>query len=136
MIFEFEDRNRALNYCVTYAQRLHVIEESKMENILRSNYIIDEFNHDLAKEIADILCKPDSLLIMMRSKAFEKECTITEKWFKTKYVVNELAPELREKILSPNVEIRNKKLDLPPKNNLIAKNFSILPKDKENSKKT
>ena len=107
-----------------------------MHNILRSNYIIDEFDHDLTREIADILCKPDRLLIMMRSKSFEKECTITEKWFKTKYVVNELSPELREKILSPNVEIKDKKLDLPPRNNLIAKSFAMLPKNKDYSKKT
>jgi secreted Zn-dependent insulinase-like peptidase len=29
---------------------------------------------------------------------------------------------------APNVEITNKKLDLPPVNNLIAKNYDVLPK--------
>jgi len=34
---------------------------------------------------------------------------------------------------SPNCEIKDKKLDLPPKNNLIPKNFDILPKSENYS---
>ena len=71
---------------------------------------------------------------MMRSKSFEKQCIITEKWFKTKYVVNELTPEQRHKIVNPNVQIQDKKLDLPPRNNLIATNFALLPENKDYSK--
>lgn len=29
---------------------------------------------------------------------------------------------------APNCEVTNKKLDLPPVNNLIAKNYDVLPK--------
>lgn len=32
------------------------------------------------------------------------------------------------KMNAPNVEITNKKLDLPPVNNLIAKNYDVLAK--------
>jgi len=32
--------------------------------------------------------------------------------------------------LHPNVETKDKKLGLPPRNNLIATNFAILPKNK------
>jgi insulysin len=113
-----------------------VIEESNMENILRSNYIIDEFDHDLTRHIADILCSPERLMVMMRSKSFEKECTITEKWFNTKYIVNDLPDDLRKRILSPNVPIKNKILDMPPKNNLIAKNFDILERNVDYSKRS
>lgn len=36
---------------------------------------------------------------------------------------------------NPNCEIKSKKLGLPPANNLIPKNFDILPKNEECSKK-
>lgn len=35
--------------------------------------------------------------------------------------------------MHPNVEIKRKGLELPPKNNLIPKNFDILAKNKEYS---
>ena len=34
---------------------------------------------------------------------------------------------------NPKCEIKNKKLDLPPKNTMIPKNFDILPEDKSKS---
>jgi secreted Zn-dependent insulinase-like peptidase len=36
---------------------------------------------------------------------------------------------------NPNCEITDKKLDLPPQNTLIPKNFEILPKDESKSEK-
>jgi hypothetical protein len=38
---------------------------------LRSQYILDEFNHDKLKGIAKDLCDPSKMNIMLRSKAFE-----------------------------------------------------------------
>ena len=35
----------------------------------------------------------------------------------------------------PNCEITTKKLDLPPKNTIIAKDFSVLEENKEHSEK-
>ena len=34
---------------------------------------------------------------------------------------------------NPNCQLKDKKLDFPLPNNLIAKNFSIIPKDEEKS---
>ena len=38
-------------------------------------------------------------------------------------------------MLSPNIQFKNKKIDLPPVNNLLPKSLDILDKDEEYSKK-
>jgi hypothetical protein len=41
--------------------------------------------------------------------------------------VTDFSEELKEKMKNPKCEITSKKLDLPPKNLMIAKNFDLLP---------
>ena len=65
----------------------------------------------------------------MRSKSFEQECTEKEEFFGTKYCVSNISQELLSKMKNPKCQINNKKIDLPPKNNLIPKNFDLLAKD-------
>jgi secreted Zn-dependent insulinase-like peptidase len=50
----------------------------------------------------------------------------TEEWYQTKYDVTKFSDDLISKIQNPNCEISSKKLDLPPPNTLIPKNFDIL----------
>jgi insulysin len=79
------------------------------------------------------LCKPDTLNIILRSKSFEGQTTDVEEWYSTKYSVAPFSDELKKKIISPACPITSKKLDLPPANNLIPKNFDILAKNEEQS---
>ena len=71
---------------------------------------------------------------MLRSKTFENETDKTEEWYSTKYKTEDFSSSLLNRIVNPSVEIKRHKLELPPKNNLIPKNFDILPKDEEFSK--
>jgi insulysin len=78
--------------------------------------------------ISENLSDPSKLNIMLRSKSLEKETDQQEKWYGTKYKVEEFPASLLEKINNPKIDFKRKVLDLPPENNLIPKNFDILPK--------
>ena len=62
---------------------------------------------------------------MVRSKSFEQETDQVEEWYKTKYNVDSVSTALNQKIVSPQVPQTDKKLGLPPANNLIPKNFEV-----------
>lgn len=93
---------------------------------MRSNYIIDEFNHDKLKIVSDSICDPKKLNIMLRSKSFDDQTDQVEEWYGTKYKVEDFSSALLEKIVNPNIQFKRKVLDLPPVNNLIPTNFDIL----------
>lgn len=98
---------------------------------MRSQYILDEFNHDKLKNIANDLCNPAKMNIMLRSKSFEGQTDQVEEWYGTQYKVEEVRQELLAKMQSPNLDLTETNLGLPNANNLIPKNFDILPKDPE-----
>ena len=65
----------------------------------------------------------DNLNIFLISKSFEKECTLTEPYYGTKYC--------KEKLNITEEDINSYKcehnLDYPPENNFIPTNFELLP---------
>lgn len=71
----------------------------------------------------------------MRSKSFEGQTTEVEEWYSTKYSIAPFSEELKKKMTNPSLTITSKKLDLPPPNNLIPKNFDILAKNEDQSAK-
>ena len=89
------------------------------------------------QEITEEICKLDRCNIFLRSKSFEgtENATETADWYLTKYSVADFTEDIKTKILTPTCEIKSKKLDLPPANNLIPKNFDVLDKNKDYSDK-
>jgi len=85
--------------------------------------------------MANMMCEVERLNVFMQSKSFEDVCTDTEYWMKTKYTVSPFTDDLKNLIKKPNCKISKKKLDLPPKNEFIPKNFDLLPKDEKLSAK-
>lgn len=73
----------------------------------------------------------------MRSPSFKDTDLVseTEEWYGTKYKVTNFTDSLTEKITNPKCEIKQKKLDLPPVNNMIPTNFEVLDKDEKYSEK-
>lgn len=68
-------------------------------------------------------------MIIMSSKTFESIADQEAEWYGTKYAIETYSDELIAKMKQPNCVVKTKKLDLPPANALIPKNFSILAKD-------
>ena len=85
--------------------------------------------------MANLIADPKNLNIFFRSKSFENECTLEDKWFGTKFSKEGFSEHLLTLMKSPNVKITKKVLDLPPVNTLLPKNLDILPEDPENTHK-
>lgn len=75
------------------------------------------------------MCKAGNLNIFLKSQSLEGKTEHVEEWHKTKYSVHDFTQSLKDKIAKPNVSEGKLKLTLPPKNNLIAKDFTLLPED-------
>lgn len=122
-----------MNTCVSIASKMQKFEDSNIQNILRSGYVADIFDEQKISSIASELCNPQNLNIYLRSKSLETECTETEEWYSTKHVITPFSESLLAKMNLPNCPISHKKIDLPPPNTLIPKNFDILPNNPEDS---
>ena len=81
------------------------------------------------------LCDPANMNILIRSKSFEGQTDEILRWYNTKYEKRPFSEDLLKLMRMPNVPIRHKKLDLPPPNLFLPKNFDILPPDELLSKK-
>ena len=131
MKFAFHDKGRALQTCINLTRKMTHFNEGNMSQILRSGYVADNFDEAKNKDIANALCDPANFNIFLRSKSIEPECIETEEWYSTKHVIAPFSDQLLAKIKAPKCEIKSKKLDLPPANTLIPKNFDILPANEE-----
>ena len=108
-----------------------------MHTILETMHYFKDFDIDLVQEILDALCKTDNINIYLHSQSFtDEELTDTEEWFSTRHTISKFSDKLIAKMTNPNCEIKSKKLGLPPPNNLIPKNFDILPKNEKYSMPT
>jgi secreted Zn-dependent insulinase-like peptidase len=80
-----------------------------------------------------MICDPQNLIIFLSSKKLEKEAGDWKKapYYNTLYEQKPISDELLQLIKNPlKCEMSKKKLDLPPKNNMIAKNFNLLDFEK------
>lgn len=71
---------------------MQTMDDTNVDQILRSNYIIDEFDHDKLNMISNELCDTSKLNIILRSKTFEEETDQVEEWYQTKYKIEDFNP--------------------------------------------
>ena len=95
-----------------------------MDQILRSQFILDEFNHTQIDSIAQDICNPLKCNIILRSKSFENDTNKVEEWYQTKYSVSDIDDHILGKLENPS---HLNSIGLPPQNILIPKNFDIKP---------
>ena len=99
------------------------------EKIMSRTILLEEFNEPIIKKYLDMI-NLDNLNVYISSKSFEKECTLTEKYFGTKYC--------KEKLNITEEDINSYKcdhvFDYPPENNFIPQNFDLLPPPEKISK--
>lgn len=118
MSFDYKAKLSPISTTKAYASRLMDYEP---KDVIIGSYCA-EINEDLIKKYLNML-QLDNLNIYFLTNLFEKECTLTEKYYGTKYS--------KEKITITEDEINAYKcehiFDYPPENNFIPKNFDILP---------
>lgn len=127
MGFEFMDKGNAVGSCVNYSGRMHLFNEDNMWNLIRSTYVAENYNEGRLREINEAMCSADNLNIYLRSKSLEGQVEEVAEWYQTKHNATAFSEELLAKINKPNCTIKDCKIDLPPPNVLIPKNFDILP---------
>jgi len=101
MQFEFQDKMNPVSYCVGLSSKMQTMDDANVDQILRSQFIIDEFDHEKLMAISAELCDPTKLNVMLRSKAFEEETDQVEEWYQTKYKVEDFGEQLLQKMKSP-----------------------------------
>mmetsp|Transcript_26085 Transcript_26085/g.35601 ORF Transcript_26085/g.35601 Transcript_26085/m.35601 type:complete len:178 (+) Transcript_26085:163-696(+) len=134
MKFNYLDKGEAVNYCVGTTRTMQKFDESNIEEVIEHKYVSKQYNESLLKQIILELCDPLNANYYLRSKSFEGKLTKSVPWYKTAYESERLSEELIERLKNPSEPITDKKLDLPPQNNMIADNFDIAANDNSCSK--
>jgi len=125
-----------MSYVVSLTRKMSLFEGDDMSHLIRSRYIADEFDKERTVEVAGLLANPANCLAILSSKSFEdSELTDHEYWYKFDYKLEKFDETLLNSMQNPQVNDNGKNLDFPPPNNLIPKNFDILPKDETLSKR-
>jgi len=116
---KFDNKNKLtpINATKAYVTQLMTY---KPEDVLFAGSIFKEYNESLIRKYLDLLTL-DRLNILFISQTLEKECTLTEEIYGTKYFIEKL-DITEEEINSYNCKDI---LDYPPENKFIPKDLSI-----------
>nr|XP_053649483.1 nardilysin-like [Cherax quadricarinatus] len=136
-IFREIQQMEQLNF--DYAEELTTIEnvENLSESMqffppvdyLTGDTLMTDYNPQILKECLDSLI-PENCNIIISSKTFDDQnlCQLTEKWFGTKYSVEDIPKEWEEQWANlPS----NTELHIPAPNHFIPNNFDLLTPEKE-----
>jgi len=135
MNFEFQNKGGALSECTGTAKRMKLYGHDTWKNYLREKYVVSKFDEVKINEIADLLCSDKNLNVYLISKKVEGDTTSKAPWYDTKFSKAPFDDETTKRINNPACVIKSKKLDLPPANTMIPKNFDIIAKDESLSAK-
>ncbi|XP_065350054.1 insulin-degrading enzyme-like isoform X1 [Cloeon dipterum] len=122
MSFRFKDKESPRDYVVDLVEDLL---EYPVDEVLTSGYLLSEWKPELINQVLENLT-PDNCRIGIISKQFEPIADQTEKWYGTKYKIEDIPSELIEKWKNAKpIE----ELKLPKKNEFIPSSLDILPDD-------
>ena len=79
--FAFADKSDPADYCIKLTSKLQLIKDSVeyRTNLLRHQYVVEEFNPTQIQELSDLLADPKNVNIYFRSKQFtEAECPLED----------------------------------------------------------
>lgn len=130
--FQFLSKRPPIDYTSSLASSMHLYPP---EHVLSGRYKIYEYDPEAIEECMSYL-NPSNCLIMIFDKNIEGHTTMEEKWYGTKYTVEQIGQELIYQWLVADVDsdFIKSQLHLPEPNELIATDFSLLkdlgePKD-------
>ncbi|CAB3224482.1 unnamed protein product [Arctia plantaginis] len=116
--FRFKDAQEPRSLVVGH---VHLLQEFPMEDILSAYYLMTEWKPELITELLSLLT-PENVRVAVVAKAFADKCTMSEFWYGTKYLQEDIEPaklkEWKEVKLS-------QELFLPPPNEFIPSNLSL-----------
>jgi len=85
--FEFQEKSDPMSTCINFSMYLQQLDESNVNKIIESQYVVEEFDTQRFNEIADILVSPQKMNVLIGSKKFEGSDEIDQvaDWFLTPY---------------------------------------------------
>ena len=125
--FDFREKEKPEDFVEKYVEKLL---QYKPEDVFTGGRLFKEYNEDLLKKYLDMFTL-ENLDIAFVSKSLENECTLTEKYYGTKYFKEKLKIN-KEEILSYKC---NHIMDYPPENKFYPRNLDIFPTNPEENKK-
>ncbi|CAG2101366.1 unnamed protein product [Medioppia subpectinata] len=123
--FHYQDRSQPINYVLSLADKLLLYP---IEEILRVSYRMDEYRPELIAQSLNEL-SADRMRVRVVGKQFESIADQTERWFGTKYSLQDIPPEKIQLWLNIGL---NDRLALPPPNDFIPYNLNVKPIEDNN----
>lgn len=88
LAYSYQDRNKPMDQCVKVAGKLAKIQHDDIPEIIRHSFVKDKFDKEGVRELADMFCEPQRVMIFVASKSFEKEANMQyEQYMLTKFKV-------------------------------------------------
>ncbi|ESO92600.1 hypothetical protein LOTGIDRAFT_233049 [Lottia gigantea] len=118
--FRWKEMGESIDYVEEMSENMQMFP---VEHYITGRHLLYDWNEKLIEDCTMNL-KPDEACIILRTKAFDNDCIYDkeEKWFGTKYHVQDIDPEWIKQWKDPP---DNKGLFLPEDNKYIASDFSI-----------
>uniref|UniRef100_A0A2A4K9R5 Insulin-degrading enzyme n=1 Tax=Heliothis virescens TaxID=7102 RepID=A0A2A4K9R5_HELVI len=100
---------------------VHLLQEFPMEDVLCAYYLMTEWKPELITELLSLLT-PENVRVGIVAKGFADKCTMTEPWYGTKYLQEDIEDsKIQEwKSVKPTPE-----LHLPPPNEFIPTRLTL-----------
>ena len=84
--FQFADKEDPIEYVVKLASKMQLFEsDEKAKDLLKHMHVVEELDKELVSQISKQLADPANMVVVMRSKTFEAQCTLEDPYFLTKY---------------------------------------------------
>ena len=120
--FDFRNKEKPIDFTKKNCEYLMLF---KPEEVFTGKELFKEYNEKLLKNYLDMF-NLDNLNICLLSQSLEKECTLTEKFYGTKYYKEKL--NLKQEEIDKFKYDENKYIfDYPPENKFVPKNLEIYP---------
>eukprot|EP01016_Furgasonia_blochmanni_P029771 TRINITY_DN31188_c0_g1_i2.p1 TRINITY_DN31188_c0_g1~~TRINITY_DN31188_c0_g1_i2.p1 ORF type:complete len:255 (+),score=21.14 TRINITY_DN31188_c0_g1_i2:64-828(+) len=121
--FRFQDKEEPIEHVSDLAENMH---DYPVRDVMAAGYLFEEYRPDLIKKLLSSLTL-DNLRIVLISKRVEKDCTLTERWYGTKFGVEPMSNKLTSLFENPVIELHrsNKTLEFPPKNRLLPTDLKL-----------
>lgn len=121
--FRFLSKRNPMDYTSSLACFMHLYPA---EHVLSGPYKIYDYDPERITECLSYLT-PENMILMVAAKEFEDSTDQTEKWYGTKYSVQDLDPSLLQswRDASIDTEWMTPKMGLPDHNDMIPTDFTL-----------
>eukprot|EP01022_Parablepharisma_sp_SALTPOND_P016358 TRINITY_DN2384_c0_g1_i1.p1 TRINITY_DN2384_c0_g1~~TRINITY_DN2384_c0_g1_i1.p1 ORF type:complete len:986 (+),score=115.66 TRINITY_DN2384_c0_g1_i1:102-3059(+) len=122
LTFDYMNQGYPLGTASSISLNMHYYD---VEDVLVGPYLTTEYDPDTISRLLRLMV-PENMLVVLISDSVRPSVRMEEKWYKTKYSVEDIPARIFEAFENPKV--RGKLLDYPPPNIFVPKNVEILPK--------